>query len=110
MSTSRARVSLRLPDDLSSKLDESMKRSGKTLTAEIIERLNISFAIEQKEGDTLATIRSLIVNLQRIENKIITSKEGISSLDTQLEAAFRQLDNIDLNNIKNLVLGLVSKK
>jgi metal-responsive CopG/Arc/MetJ family transcriptional regulator len=110
MSTSSSRLSMRLPDDLAKKLDDAIKTSGKTLTAEIIERLNLSFTIEQNDGSILSDIRSLMLKLKQLETKILTPETKALHLDNSIETALLQLDDVDSNNIKSLILRLASKK
>ncbi len=79
MARTDPQVNFRIPAELKDKLDNAAKENGRTLTAELILRLEMTF--EQDD-----TIHDLSARIERLENEVASLEEDQRENNRRLDA------------------------
>ncbi|MDO4434379.1 MAG: Arc family DNA-binding protein [Alysiella sp.] len=67
MARNDPQVNFRLPLDLKEKLEQAAKVHGRSLTSELITRLEQSFAENQSSSDTMAMFQKILDEIQTLK-------------------------------------------
>lgn len=79
MARTDPQVNFRIPAELKDKLDEAAKENGRTLTAELILRLELTF-----ENDD--TIQDLAARVESLENEVASLEDDQRENNRRLDA------------------------
>lgn len=79
MARTDPQVNFRIPAELKDKLDEAAKENGRTLTAELILRLEMTF-----ENDD--TIQDLAARVESLENEVASLEDDQRENNRRLDA------------------------
>lgn len=83
---------LRLPQELKDKIAESAKELNRSMNADIVARLEESFAIDNKQLRENETIID-----KKLLNELLSMKAELSKISKIIEKEFEYTDNYDLD-------------
>ncbi|WP_295925324.1 TraY domain-containing protein [uncultured Xanthomonas sp.] len=115
MARNDPQVNVRMSSDLKERLEEAASRSGRSLTAEIVTRLDWSLEaqlldlVEQLQGN-LERVRALSGNLETLQSEIARYESGDRSALKWLVGADGALDEADALNAARLVRDTLAER
>ncbi|WP_172327842.1 Arc family DNA-binding protein [Mangrovicoccus sp. HB161399] len=83
MQESTVQFKLNMPSSLRDRIGEAAEKSGRSLTAEIIARLEGSFETSEKLEDILATYDELWVKVEKLEEMVAKHDQRLNPSDYQ---------------------------
>jgi predicted DNA-binding protein len=81
MARTDPQVNFRIPAELKDKLDNAAKDNGRTLTAELILRLEMTFEQDDKMQDLLSRVAKLEDNVAALEQDQFENDRRLNSLE-----------------------------
>lgn len=81
MARTDPQVNFRIPAELKDKLDNAAKENGRTLTAELILRLEMTFEQDDKMQDLLARVARLEDDVAALEDDQINNDRRLNNLE-----------------------------
>ena len=81
MARTDPQVNFRIPAELKDKLDNAAKENGRTLTAELILRLEMTFEQDDKMQDLLARVARLEDDVAALEGDQVNNDRRLNNLE-----------------------------
>ncbi|QQN40338.1 Arc family DNA-binding protein [Acinetobacter sp. CS-2] len=81
MARTDPQVNFRIPAELKDKLDNAAKENGRTLTAELILRLEMTFEQDDKMQDLLARVARLEDDVAALEDDQVNNDRRLNNLE-----------------------------
>jgi predicted DNA-binding protein len=81
MARTDPQVNFRIPAELKDKLDNAAKENGRTLTAELILRLEMTFDQDDKMQDLLARVARLEDDVAALEDDQVNNDRRLNNLE-----------------------------
>lgn len=81
MARTDPQVNFRIPAELKDKLDEAAKENGRTLTAELILRLEMTFENDDQVQDLQERVNQLEDESKRLEKNLLDVMEHVGLYD-----------------------------
>ena len=86
MAREHAQINFRIPDELREKIDAAREESGRSLTGEIVARLEQSFALDDMQARMLRTTQ-MVVRMENLRYVKRTKEQEKEFLALQAELA-----------------------
>lgn len=81
MARTDPQVNFRIPAELKDKLDDAAKENGRTLTAELILRLEMTFEHDDQVQDLLSRVEQLEDESSRLEKSLLNVMQHVGLYD-----------------------------